>query len=414
VQYDTRALHDAVNRFPPTSNGRRSIAAAVATTILVVAPLHLLGALAVLVRDDLGFDTAALGIVFAMFNVGGILASIPGGNLAERLGPRRAMIASGTVTAVAALTIAALVQTWWQLVAAMTLAGVANGMGQPAASLGLARGVRSTRQGLAFGMKQAAVPAAGILAGLSVPLVGLTVGWRWSYAGIALGVLLIASTAPRTPHTVVTASATSARTGTDVPAPPPPSRRTGPSASLIVAFAFGSASATTIPAFLAETAVDAGYSTSAAGIAVAGGSALGLMSRLLAGVLADRRSGGHLRVVALMLAVGTLGSIGLAFASAGPIVFALGTAIAYAIGWGWPGLFLYSIVRLHPERPGAATGRAQAGATIGALLGPLTFGWLVTVTTFRAAWLLVTAIGALAAVLVILSRNRAAREIAAR
>ena len=41
-------------------------------------------------------------------------------------------------------------------------------------------------------MKQAAVPVAGIVAGLAVPAVGLTVGWRWAYAGIGLGVVGLA------------------------------------------------------------------------------------------------------------------------------------------------------------------------------------------------------------------------------
>ena len=396
--------------------GRRSVGAAMATTVMVVAPLHLLGAMAVLVRDDLEFDTASLGLTFAMFNVGGIVASIPGGNLAERLGPRRSMITAGALTAAAALSIALLARSWWHLSAAMAVAGMANGMGQPAASLVISRGVRSHRQGLAFGMKQAAVPLAGILSGVSVPVIGLTIGWRWAYAGIALGVVAIAALAPVASQPTDPASTSTEPTSAPPGSPSTPIRRergARVAPVMLVAFAFGSASATTIPAFLAETASDAGYSRSFAGLAVASGSTIGLISRLGVGVFADRRQGGHLKVVAAMLAIGTLGSIGLAYGHTSNALFLIGSAIAYGAGWGWPGLYLYAIVRLHPDRPGAASGQAQAGGTVGALLGPLAFGWLVTVTDFRVGWLVMAATGATASALILVSRRRLLARIAA-
>lgn len=387
--------------------GRRSVAAAMATTIMVVAPLHLLGAMAVLVREDLDFDPARLGVTFAMFNVGGIVASIPGGRLAERLGPGRSMVTAGMLTAATALAIAFLAREWWQLTAAMAVAGMANGLGQPAASLMLARGVPARRQGMAFGMKQAAVPLAGVLSGISVPIVGLTIGWRWAFGCIAFGVIAIAAMSPSTraahgPRRTVGAFRR-ARSAENRSTP-----TSGPriDTMLLVAFAFGSASATTIPSFLAETAVDAGYSSSFAGLAVASGSTIGLISRLGVGVFADRSASGHLKTVSAMLAIGTLGSIGLAFGDTSNAVFLLGSAVAYGAGWGWPGLYLFAIVRLFPDRPGAATGQAQAGGTVGALLGPLVFGWIATTTGFRTGWLAMATIGSIAAALILVSHRR--------
>ena len=131
-----------------------------------------------------------------------------------------------------------------------------------------------------------------------------------------------------------------------------------------------------------------------------------MISRLYAGRQADRRGGQHFRVVALMLALGTLGHIGLAFGATNVAIFLLGAGIAYGAGWGWPGLFLYAIVRLYPDRPGVAAGRIQAGATVGALLGPFGFGWLVTVSTFKVAWLTVAFVSLLASALIMLSRQR--------
>lgn len=393
-------------RAPSFGYGRQVVASAVATTILVVAPLHLLGAVAVLVRTELGFDRAALGVAFAIYQAGSILTSIPGGTLSERLGPRRAMITAACMSSAAMVAIALFAHSWWQLVVILSFAGAANGLGQPAASLALSIGVRGERQGIAFGMKQAAVPAAGLLAGLAVPVIGLTLGWRWAFAAGATGALVVAAVSP------TFGSSRQARpTLHGVPIVHTSGR---PPVGLIVAFAFASASATVIPAFLAETADAAGYSSTFAGLVIAGGSAIGVTSRLYAGRQADRRGGQHFRVVAIMLALGTLGHIGLAFGATNVVIFLFGAGIAYGAGWGWPGLFLYAIVRLYPDRPGAAAGRIQAGATVGALLGPLGFGWLVTVSTFKVAWLVVAIVGLLASALIMASRNRMIRAAAIR
>jgi hypothetical protein len=47
------------------------------------------------------------------------------------------------------------------------------------------------------------------------------------------------------------------------------------------------------------------------------------------------------------------------------------------------------------------------------LLGPLAFGWLVTVTDFRVGWLVMAATGATASALILVSRRRLLARIAA-
>ncbi|MST35344.1 MFS transporter, partial [Acidimicrobiaceae bacterium USS-CC1] len=74
--------------------------------------------------------------------------------------------------------------------------GLANGAMQPAVNLLLARTVDDRRQGLAFGVKQAAIPTSTLLSGLAVPALALTVGWHVAYlvaAGLALlvGAMLV-------------------------------------------------------------------------------------------------------------------------------------------------------------------------------------------------------------------------------
>jgi cyanate permease len=82
---------------------------------------------------------------------------------------------------------------------------------------------------------------------------------------------------------------------------------------------------------------------------------------------------------------GTVGVLGLGRAVT-TAWFAVATLLAFAAGWGWPGLFQLTVTRSNPEAPAAATGVTQTGAFVGSALGPLMFGWLVESTSYAAAW----------------------------
>jgi MFS family permease len=70
-----------------------------------------------------------------------------------------------------------------------------------------------------------------------------------------------------------------------------------------------------------------------------------------------------------------------------PTALLLATPLGFGLGWAWPGLFNFSIVRNNPSAPAAATGVTQTGTYVGAMLGPLTFGWLAEHSGFGTAWL---------------------------
>ena len=74
--------------------------------------------------------------------------------------------------------------------------GLANAASHPATNLSLAGEVPAGRQGLSFGVKQSAIPAATLLAGLAVPSIALTFGWRWAFAGGAALALAVAFLVP--------------------------------------------------------------------------------------------------------------------------------------------------------------------------------------------------------------------------
>jgi MFS family permease len=153
-------------------------------------------------------------------------------------------------------------------------------------------------------------------------------------------------------------------------------------------------------AFVVESAVSTGIEVGRAGLLLALGSAVGICVRIVFGHLADKLNSGRLRLVAGMLAVGTVGFVLLA--SGAPSLLVAGVVIAYAAGWGWPGLFNFAIVRSNPRAPAAATGITQTGASGGAAAGPLAFGYIVEETSFGTAWMCsgVTALVAAAAILI--------------
>ena len=368
----------------------RPVLLAVAVATAGVLPAFLTGGLVVQIRSELDFGSAALGLAVAVFFVTASLASVVMGRLVERIGSHRAMRVSATGSAAALLGVALFAGSWAGLVACLVIGGLANAVAHPATHLSLAREVPANRQGFSFGGKQAAIPAATLLAGLAVPTIAVTLGWRWAFAGSAALALGISLLVPAETLGGVR-KLKGARAG-DVP--------TAPLVLLALGIGLGSAAATPLGAFVVESSVASGLRVETAGLLLALGSAVGIVVRVVFGHLADGMGGGRLRLVAAMLGVGVVGFLLLASGSGGLIV--PGTLLAFGAGWGWPGLFNFAVVKTNPNAPAAATGITQTGASGGAALGPLVFGLVVEAASYDAAWLLCGAI-ALVALLAILA-----------
>lgn len=154
---------------------------AVATTVACVLPVFLVGGLAVQMGADLGFSPAGLGLVVSVYFGVSALASMPSGALVERLGPAVVARAGILLSAGSMLAVAALARSYPVLVGLLALGAAANALGQLASNAALVRHVPPRRQGLSFGVKQAAVPLSTLLAGLAVPTVAVAAGWRWAF-----------------------------------------------------------------------------------------------------------------------------------------------------------------------------------------------------------------------------------------
>jgi predicted MFS family arabinose efflux permease len=235
-----------------------------------------------------------------------------------------------------------------------------------------------------------------MLAGLAVPVLALPYSWRWAYVGSAV----IALTAAL----VVPVERTSTRAARNKPRRSPrPDVPWAPMIVLSVGVGFGAAAAGALAAFIVSAAVDSGMGESAAGYMLTIGSALGIVIRVVFGRRADRRDGGHLRVVALMLLGGAAAFV--AYALGDRVTMIAATPIAFGFGWAWPGLFNFSVVRHNPTAPAAATGITQTGTYVGAMVGPLAFGWIADHASYAAAWWVGASWFVLAAIAVLVGRR---------
>ena len=375
-----------------------AILLAVAVATAGVVPAFLTGGLAVQIRAELGFGEGALGLAVAVFFATSALASVVFGRVVERVGSSLGMRLAVAVSAASLLAVSALAGSWWGLVACLVLGGLGNSISHPATHLFLAREVPQGRQGLAFGVKQAAIPMATLLAGLAVPSVATTVGWRWAFAGAAALALCVALLVPGGGEGGIR-RVKDARAG-DVPLTP--------LVLLALGIGLGSAAANPLGAFTVESAVAAGIEVGTAGLLLALGSAAGIAVRVLFGHVADKLESGRLRIVAGMLGIGTVGFVLLASGVVPLLV--IGVVLAFAAGWGWPGLFNFAIVKTNPRAPAAATGITQTGASSGAAAGPLAFGFIVEGASFGTAWLLYGALALVAAVTILVGRHMLLRD----
>ncbi|HVF33279.1 MAG TPA: MFS transporter [Acidimicrobiales bacterium] len=367
-------------------------------------PAFLTGGVSVQLRAELGFGESGLGLAVGAFFAAAALSSALLGRTTERLGPSASMRVSAASSVVALLGVATAARSFTTLVVWLAVGGVANALAQPAANLFIATTVPPSRLGTAFAVKQSGIPAATLLGGLAVPTIALTVGWRWAFVAGAVLPVVGGLTLPGTGHRRPSA-ADARKQRAAVPL--------RPLVVLALGIGFGAAAAGTLGAFLVNAAVHAGIDEGPAGILVSVGSAIGIAVRLVAGHRADRRGGGHLRVVSTMLVAGAV-AYGL-YATQVPWVLVLATPLAFGAGWGWPGLFNLAVVRAHPSAPGAASGITQTGTYAGAVVGPVAFGIVVEAAGYRTAWLLASAFalagaGTIAAGRALVRRERLRRD----
>jgi MFS family permease len=376
----------------------RTSAGAVTTTVAVVLPVFLVGGLAVQIGDELRFSPAGLGFVVSVYFGVSALASVPAGRLVSRYGPALTARAGIGLAAASLLAVAAVARSFTALVVILAAGAAANALGQLASNMALAEQVPPHRQGFSFGLKQSAIPVSTLLSGAAVPAVALTLGWRWAFvaaAGLALATL------PLVPP--------DGRAGRRRAGHREADRATGALVVVGLAATLAAGAANALGTFLVDSSVARGLAPGLAGLTLTLGGAVCVAGRLGSGWLADRRAGGHVTALAVLLTVGAAGLALLALPWAASLV--VGVLLGFGLGWAWPGLMNYAVVQLNPSAPAAATSITQTGVYAGGSVGPLVFGPVATHAGYPRAWLAAAVAMLLAAGLMLVAgRMLAAHE----
>lgn len=382
-----------------TGRGARTTAATALALAVALVPVYLFSALSGRLRADLGFGETAVGAAVTAFFLSSALTAVPAGHLVGRIGPRRALLGGATISSLVCAAIGLGAQTWGHVAALLAVAGAGVGLVDSGGARAFVEEVPDDRQGLAFGVKEASgAPGASLLAGVALPTLALTVGWRTTFVvSVALAPVVWLLLAPRR----------------EEGAPPPAPTATTTTRPRLGLFTVGVAAATAAAnsavAFLVPSTSGTDLlAPGPAGFLLAVASAASITTRLVAGWTADRVRRSRLPTIAGLMAVGALGLGLLAAGDSNRLVTVVGAVVAVGAGWGWTGLAFLVATRAAPRAAGPAAGTVLVGLASGGALGPLAFGWLVETFSFPAAWTAATAVMAVGAAITRASHRRAA------
>ena len=345
----------------------RAVAASIACLTASVMAGFLAGALGRDIKDTFAIGDTGLGMTLAATYLLSAVASIHAGELSDRMGARRSLLLSMWVTVAGYLAVAVVAQSFPTFLISMAVAGAGLTLAGPASKVLVAQHVSTRRLGVAFAVHMSAIPLAPLLAGLTVPLVGGTSGWRWAFVGGAVlaGVgMLMLPAEERAPEPQPATKATAPGRFAHV--------RLAPLFTFAASATLASSAVFSAAAFFVVNSESAGISEDAAGLLLSATSAGVIAARILLGVMADRGRTGDILTVAVLL-VASAGGYTLMAADT-PWLYALGGQIAIVLGWSWPGLMVLALVRMNPHAPGLVSSFAVGGLNLGAVVGPAAFG----------------------------------------
>ena len=396
-------MTDADLAVPAPRSSVRPLATATAATVAAGLPLFLVGALAAQLTEEFVFGAVALGAAVGFTQGLRSVASAVLGRVVDRLGASRSLRLAMLTSAASAAGIALFADSWGTLVVWLLLTALAHAISQPAANRLMVNRTRPERLGTAFGIKQAAPPTATMLAGLSVPVLAVTVGWRWAYGLAAVLALVVALFIRRPPGAGRPERRAQRMARAKV-------RLHDPTTIAIIAAGFGMAFAASavVLTFYVDAHVAAGGTPSFAGALLAGASVAAIATRISAGIACDRTAVDPLRICSALLLVGSLGHLLLAFGR--PPAMAVGIIVALVGTWGFPSAFWVAIMRAYASTPGRVTGAMAPGVFMGGVVGPVLFGLTVEHVGYPIAWASAAVVAVSAAATFFLASRRLSRQ----
>ncbi|MGW8725587.1 MFS transporter [Streptomyces sp. NPDC055808] len=352
-----------------------------AVTALTSMPVFLPGAESSLISRQLGWSTARIGALLAVYWLGSLLGAYASRRVGLPVSAETVVAGALLVTAVAlGAGAAARGPGLWTEAA---LGGCSYGFSQPYTNYLLVHRCSPRWHGTAFGLKQGAVPAATLLSSVAVPLFAVPLG---CWAVLAGGAAVCAGYAAVLLFRARRGSP-AAMSGTGGL---PWDRRL---VSLAAAGLLGAAVGNSLSGFLMLTLQDDGFSLDTAGFLAGGAAGLSVLVRIGAGWATDRAGRWTWRLLGVMFLTGAGGA--LLLAGGGAVSGIAGAFLTYAGGWGWAGLLHHVAGASYPGREKHATAMTQMGVSLGAMAGPVAFGRLYERLSGM-SWAVMAALGLLA------------------
>jgi MFS family permease len=365
--------------------------AAVWAQVSVSALQQGLPALGPILQSTFSLDTASTGVLLGIGSLGTAVAVLGWGRLTDHTTDRLVAVLGLLLTA-AALVVAGTGASLGSLtgtVAGLIIAGLAAAAPTVALTKSIARAFGPTRRmGLAFGIRQAAVPLGGASAGLVLPILALSIDLAaalWTLAGVlAIAALAVWRAIP--PGEVTRRAA---------PLGPTPWRRVMP---MLIASALYTTTQIGIIALLTLYLVNArGWTETGAALVFAGVMASTIVIRVIVGQAADRWPHGRITLfIATGLATATLLLLA-ALSSPAPVTVALLVG-AGILGMGWNALaFTVTVSLVPPERIGTSQGVLNALIFTTWGLSPMITAAVVEAFSWPAAWVMLAVFALLGA-----------------
>lgn len=150
-------------------------------------------ALGPVLTPALHLSRAELGLLTSAIWGGMLLGMLPTGMLADRFGERKVIAAGGLGLALFML-LAARTHAFLPLFGVLLLASVGAASGSPGGTRAIAAWFPAGQRGLAMGVRQTGVTAAGVVAALVLPPIAVAFGWQAAFSTVAGLALLTVAT----------------------------------------------------------------------------------------------------------------------------------------------------------------------------------------------------------------------------
>jgi sugar phosphate permease len=376
-----------------------------------------IGPLAPFLKEEMGLTSTQVGSLMSAAAFGYMLSIMPGGWAVDRIGVRPLLLIGEVVGGIFILGMF-LAPSYEVALAIMAMSGFGCGCLMPSTTKGVMVWFPVTERAIVMGFKQTAVNIGGVITGTVLPVVALTLGWRFGF--LFLGILaiiigILSFILYKDPPIAAASNSEGDATSTDVTVP----ARGHSLHELLKTRDIWLVSLAGFALNVVEFAVIAHlvlyltevlfFPVVTAGVILAVTQAGGALGKPGAGFLDNRLFGSKRRKVFILWS-GISCAICILIALWGtslswtlyPVLFIFGVTAA-----GWGGVYLTLVAELaESELTGRVTSIAGVFSMAGCVLGPILFGYLVdTSGSYQPAWISCAAFAAICVIALLFVRE---------